>query len=195
MTSACGVEPLIASQLVQMGWTAQSFACVALDMESFDKLWMELLPEEELSLLQKASLRAAFKMCQDLTLTTGAPSAPAVASASDAMPSSGTWAESFPPKLDSAVIDQMKAKFHSSYTSELVKHETMPSTRLLSLVYHQLQKKQWSWIPWKYRLTMSKAEEVTSQRQSRLPKLEMASLHHLLVDEPSPLTFPTLVLV
>lgn len=47
VTSACGVEPLIASQLVQMGWTVQSFACVALDMESFDKLWMELLPEEE----------------------------------------------------------------------------------------------------------------------------------------------------
>ena len=162
----------------------QSFACVALDMESFDKLWMELLPDEDLSLLQKASLRAAFKMCQDLTLTTGAPSAPAAAPASEATTGSGTWAESFPPKLDSAVIDQMKSKFLSSYPSELVNHETMPSTRLLSLVYHQLQKKQWSWIPWKYRLTMAKAEEVTSQRQSKLPKLEMASLHHLLVDEP-----------
>jgi hypothetical protein len=60
----------------------------------------------------------------------------------------------------------------------------MPSTRLLSLVHHQLGKKQWAWIPWKYRLTMAKSEEVTSQRQTKMPKLEVASLHHLLVDEP-----------
>ena len=60
----------------------------------------------------------------------------------------------------------------------------MPSTRLLSLVHHQLQRKQWSWIPWKYRLTMSKAEELSHQRPAKVPKVEMASLHNLLVDEP-----------
>ena len=35
--SACGVDPSIASQLIQMGWTVQSFACAALDMQELDK--------------------------------------------------------------------------------------------------------------------------------------------------------------
>ena len=100
------------------------------------------------------------------------------------MTSQNSWAESFPPKLDSSVIDQLKAKFLASYPSELVNHDTMPSTRLLSLVHHQLLKKQWAWIPWKYRLTMAKADEISSQRQTKMPKLEVASLHNLLVDEP-----------
>ncbi|CAL1162910.1 unnamed protein product [Cladocopium goreaui] len=183
--SACGVEPVIASQLVQMGWTVQTFACAAVNLEAFDRLWPEFFPEEEPSLLQKASLRAAFKMCQEMTqpALTNNQAAPASA-VSDPMANPGTWAESFPPKLDAAVIDQMKTKFLASYPSELVNHDTMPSTRLLSLVHHQLGKKQWAWIPWKYRLTMAKSEEVASQRQSKIPKLEVASLHHLLVDEP-----------
>ena len=37
--SACGVEPVAASHLIQLGWTVQTFACSALDLESFDKLW------------------------------------------------------------------------------------------------------------------------------------------------------------
>jgi len=183
--SACGVDPSIASQLIQMGWTVQPFACAALDMQELDKLWPEIFPEEELGLLQKASLRAAFKMCQEITQPSVAMPAPASApSASDALSSAGTWAESFPPKLDAALIEQMKSKFLTSYPSELVNHDTMPSTRLLSLIHHQLAKKQWAWVPWKYRLTLAKAEEVTAQRQSKMPKLEVATLHHLLVDEP-----------
>ena len=150
--SACGVEPAIASQLVQMGWTVQTFACAAVNLEAFDRLWSEFFPEEEPSLLQKASLRAAFKMCQEMTqpASTNNQATPASAS-SDPMANPGTWAESFPPKLDATVIDQMKTKFLASYPSELVNHDTMPSTRLLSLVHHQLLKKQWAWIPWKYR--------------------------------------------
>ena len=85
---------------------------------------------------------------------------------------------------DTAVIEQMESKFLASYPSELVNHDTMPSTRLLSLTHHQLAKKQWSWIPWKYRLTLAKSDEITSQRQAKMPKLEVATLHHLLVDEP-----------
>ena len=97
-------------------------------MQELDKLWPEIFPEEELGLLQKASLRAAFKMCQEITQPSVAMSAPASApSASDALSSAGTWAESFPPKLDAALIEQMKSKFLTSYPSELVNHDTMPS--------------------------------------------------------------------
>ena len=121
--STCGVDPTIASQLVQDGWTTQSFACAALDLESFDRLWQDLFSDTELSLLQKASVRAAFKMCQSALQSVAAPSAPSHASAStDPMTNQNSWAESFPPKLDSAVIDQLKSKFLASYPSELVNH-------------------------------------------------------------------------
>ena len=124
-------------------------------------------------------------MCHDLTQPAPANQTPVGGTgASDASASAGTWAESFPPKLDTAVIEQMKSKFLASYPSELINHDTMPSTRLLSLTHHQLTKKQWSWIPWKYRLTLTKSDEITSQRQAKMPKLEVATLHHLLVDKP-----------
>ena len=182
--SACGVDPATVSQLIQAGWTIQSFAFSALDLEAFDRLWPEFFSEEP-TLLQKASLRAAVRMCHDLTQPATAVQAPVGGTtSSDASASTGTWAESFPPKLDTAVIEQMKSKFLASYPSELVNHDTMPSTRLLSLTHHQLAKKQWSWIPWKYRLTLAKSDEITSQRQAKMPKLEVATLHHLLVDEP-----------
>ena len=48
-------------------------------MQELDKLWPEIFPEEELGLLQKASLRAAFKMCQEITQPSVAMSAPASA--------------------------------------------------------------------------------------------------------------------
>ena len=52
------------------------------------------------------------------------------------------------------------------------------------LVYHQLQRKQWHWVPWKFRLTVAKADELAHQRQAKMPKLELASLRTLLVDDP-----------
>ena len=136
----------------------------------------------ELSLLQKAKIRASFKKC--LELAHPEPQESPAAGASQDSATSTSWSESFAPKLDSVVIDGLKSKFLANYPSELLNQDTMPSTRLLSLVYHQIQKKRWSWIPWKYRLTVAKSEEVSSQRQAKLPKLEVASLRHLLVDDP-----------
>ena len=141
--SVCGVEPIAASHLIQLGWTVQSFACSALDLESFDQLWLDFFPDEEPTLIQKACLRAAYKMCQELTNPVGATRLLLVLQHQfESMSSTSTWAESFPLKVDSAVIDQLKSKFLANYPSELVNHDTMPSTRLLSLAHHQLLKKQ-----------------------------------------------------
>ena len=135
-------------------------------------------------MLQKAALRASFKRCRSKMDPSG-PLVPAEATASSDIPSASTsWTESFAPKLDQAKIASLKEKFASCYPSELINHETMPSTRLLSLVYHQLQRKQWHWVPWKFRLTVAKADELAHQRQAKMPKLELASLHTLLVDDP-----------
>ena len=51
----------------------------------------------------------------------------------------------------------------------------MPSTRLLSLVYHQLQRKQWHWVPWKYRLTVAKSDE----RQAKMPKIRAGQFAYI----------------
>eukprot|EP00435_Cladocopium_sp_Y103_P033807 s3386_g8.t1 len=184
---ACGVEPSLASTLVSSGWTIENFACVASSEAALDAVWEELVPDQGdqgLPLLQKSALRAAYKRCRSW-MEPAVPASPTQAAGSliDA-PAQSSWSESFAPKLDQAKITQLKEKFIACYPSELVNHDTMPSTRLLSLVFHQLQRKQWHWIPWKFRLTMAKADELSHQRQAKIPKLETASLHNLLVDEP-----------
>ena len=180
----CGVDPTISASLVAGGWTIENFACVAPDEAALDPLWDELVPDQDLPLLQKAALRAAYKRCRQTSPSTAPASSAAGSPAASDLANASSWSESFAPKLDQAKINQLKEKFISCYPSELVNHETMPSTRLLSLVYHQLQKKQWTWVPWKFRLTMAKAEELAHQRPAKLPKVEMASLYNLLVDEP-----------
>ena len=40
------------------------------------------------------------------------------------------------------------------------------------------------WVPWKYRLSQAKNEEIKSQRVSKLPKIEGSALHELRIDEP-----------
>ena len=72
----------------------------------------------------------------------------------------------------------------ANYPSELLTPDLMPSLRLLSLVYSQLQKMQWRWAPWKYRMSVARAEEVQGQRLPKVPKLEGMQLHSLLLDEP-----------
>ena len=77
----------------------------------------------------------------------------------------------------------MKAKFLANYPSELLNQDTTPSTRLLSLVHHQLSKKQWQWVPWKYRLSQSKVEDLQTQRAAKMPKLESLTLGALMIDD------------
>ena len=76
-------------------------------------------------------------------------------------------------------------KFKQHYPSEVLTTDNRPSLRLLSTIAHQKNKKDFRWIPWKFRLTASKADEITSSRSSKIPKLEGLALHHLLDDPPS----------
>ena len=149
-----------------------------------ESIWNELVPDLDLPLLQKSALRAAFKRCRTKMDPSGPFSGSEAMASADDSASNASWSESLAPKLDQAKINSLKETFLSCYPSEIVNHETMPSTRLLSLVYHQLQRKQWHWVPWKFRLTVCKADELAHQRQAKMPKLELASLHTLLIDDP-----------
>ena len=97
-----------------------------------------------------------------------------------------SWAENVCPKVVSLSGLQHEIKIFEfiPYPSEILTPDTLPSLRLLSQVHHQLQKKEVKWIPWKYRLSQSRAEEVSSGRGAKLPRLEGLSLHNLIYDEP-----------
>ena len=183
LCSEIGVGPAIGSQLIQDGWNINNFGMIASDVTGFEAALDELLPGQDLSLLQRSSLKAVFQRCKPVEKpASGTPLGAPEATPAPKEPSS-SWAESFPPKLDSQTIQDMKAKFLSNYPSELLNQETTPSTRLLSLVHHQLSKKQWQWIPWKYRLSQAKVEDLQTQRASKMPKLESLTLGALMIDD------------
>ena len=179
--ASTGVDPGISSSIIQEGWTIESFGLAATAVAEFDSILPELLPNENLSLLQKARLRAAFVRCQSNPKSDDQPaSAQAVPKESS---TGSSWTESFAPKLTNESIHDLKSKFLKNYPSELLTQETTPSTRLLSLVHHQLSKQEWKWVPWRYRLSVSKCDELHSQRAAKIPKLEGLSLSALLLDE------------
>lgn len=132
-----------------------------------------------LPLIQKAALRATFKQCNALTQPKSASGTSLQAPASEPTDTTTFWTESFPPKLDAGLIDQLRSKFATNGPSEIVTHDSIPSVRLLSRTTIII-----AWVPWKFRLTMAKSEEVQSQRSPKIPKLETASLHASLVDAP-----------
>lgn len=176
-----GLDTSLTHELLTEGWTMSTFACCASSYEAFDQVIQDLFPSRELSLRQKASLRAAYKSAfQQMSGPSGtSASEPTGPSSSSSTP----WSEGFVPKLDPQRIKELKSQFLSNYPSEILNSDTMPSTRLLSL-HHQLQRKQWVWIPWKYRMSVSRAEEVVSQRAAKLPRVETVSFSTLLLDDP-----------
>lgn len=62
--------------------------------------------------------------------------------------------------------------------------ETMPSLRLLSLMHHQKTKQEYKWVPWKFRISQAKSDELTAGKSSKLAKVEGVQLHSLLMDSP-----------
>ena len=62
--------------------------------------------------------------------------------------------------------------------------ETSPSTRLLSQAYHNKKMNEVKWIPWKYRLSVAKSEDISAGRSAKVPRIESLGLHNILVDDP-----------
>lgn len=59
--AACGVDPSISADLLTEGWTLSTFACCATSMADFETVLPDLCHNfPDITLLQKASLRAAF---------------------------------------------------------------------------------------------------------------------------------------
>ena len=89
----------------------------------------------------------------------------------------------FPSETEFIGDFNLKQSFLASYPSEVLTNETCPSTRVLSLVYHHVQKKDVRWVPWKY-MSISKADDQAIQRAPKIARAENLQLHQMLLDEP-----------
>ena len=179
-----GVDPTLASNLVSDGWTVTSFREIAASPSDFtDQVFAELCHDVSLSLLQKSCIKGAWRslqtsQIQEANTPSGTSSAAGMQAATD-----NTWSESFPPKLTSSTVSQLKMKFCANFPSEVVTPETQPSARLLALAFQLHQKKEYKWLPWKYRMSIARSEEMSLSRASKAPRLENVQLHQLLIDE------------
>ena len=134
---------------------------------------MNWSPDTDLPLLQKSALRGSI---QAFAVPRWLPADPWLArrrwlpQMSHKLPPLGQRV--FAPKLDQSKNQFIEREvFSLVYRSELVNYETLPSKRLLSLVCHQMYSvSNGTGVPWKYRLTASKADELAHQRQAKLPK-------------------------
>ena len=127
-----GVDPALASSIISDGWTIQSYREIVAAVSDFtDAIFEELCPNTNLSLLQKASLKGAWRSLQGATDNSSG-SAPS-SSPGAAVTSDNTWAETFPPKLNSSTVSALKQRFSSNFPSEVLTPETQPSARLLAL--------------------------------------------------------------
>lgn len=185
-----GVQETFSDKLIEDGWTIELFAMATTSLDKLDTELKDMLGDlfEITTAQQRSALRLAWSRCQT------AMSAPSPQPSQSAVPmvetatSSSSWSETFPPKLTAQVILELKQLFKKHYPAEVLLPENTPSVRLLSLVHHQKSKGEYKWVPWKYRLSQAKADELSSARPSRMAKAEGLNLHALLVDSPPELT-------
>eukprot|EP00435_Cladocopium_sp_Y103_P050389 s2071_g15.t1 len=152
-------------------------------MSEFDAVMSDIFIEG-LSAFQKAALRLAWNRCQPAATTAQADGPPMGSTEPSGAIPSGSWSETFAPKLTSTNVSQLKAAFKKNYPAEILLPENTPSLRLLSMVVHQKNKSDFKWIPWKFRMSAAKCDEIVASKPSRTAKAEGLNLHSILMDEP-----------
>jgi len=102
--SEAGVDSVLGNSLISEGWTTKTFALAATSLSEFKP---DSLTAEDVSPLQQACLRVAWQSCQGPSSSSPAASSQSLTAA----PSSGSWHESFAPKLTDEVIIRTKSEF------------------------------------------------------------------------------------
>ena len=189
--SDCGVPVNVFNSMSEVGWTSEKFAVGISSASELDdaSVLAELGIDVTLSRVDRAALKVAWQRCIQMAKSASdTPMTPQVhhsaVSSPSAEPSEGSWSESFAPKLTSTTILKMKQRFQKSYPSEILCNDSMPSQRLLALVAHNVSKSKWKWVPWKFRMSMAKGEDIQTSRSAKEPKIEGINLHALLMDDP-----------
>ena len=185
-----GVQATFADKLRDDGWTVELFGMAAASLDKFDDELKDILGDlhDITTTVQRSAFRLAWTRCQTNLSTPSALANTPMVNSSDSASAPTSWSETFPPKLTAQIVTEMKQKSKKHYPAEVLLPETTPSLRLLSLVHHQKSKSEFRWVPWKYRLSQSKADELSSTKPTRMAKTEGLQLHALLVDTPPELT-------
>jgi len=181
-----GVQETFIDKLREDGWTKDLFAMSAPTLEKFDDEIRDFMGDmyEITTAVQCSALRLAWTRCQSSMPSTPAALASSAAAPVESTPSQSSWSETYPPKLTSQVVADLKQKNKRNYPAEVLLPETTPSLRLLSLIHHQKTKGEYKWVPWKFRLSQSKADEISASTPNRIAKTEGLQSHALLVDSP-----------
>ena len=175
-----GVQSELAKHLLDEGWDIQSFRHVVCNAAEFDGVFSEMFGGTAVPLMQRSKLRAVWSSLQQ-----PAPGAPQVSEASGAMPKQCSgWSEAFAPKLDAGKVASLKKAFLSAYPSEILNASNTPSLRLLSTAVDAEVKKNWSWIPWKSRMSQQMYEDSQINKPAKRARIETLQLSDLLMDEP-----------
>ena len=175
-----GVQSELAKHLLDEGWDIQSFRHVVCNAAEFDGVFSEMFGGTAVPLMQRSKLRAVWSSLQQ-----PAPGAPQVSEASGAMPKQCSgWSEAFAPKLDAGKVASLQKAFLSAYPSEILNASNTPSLRLLSTAVDAEVKKNWSWIPWKSRMSLQMYEDSQINKPAKRARIETLQLSDLLMDEP-----------
>ena len=184
--TTAGVQDTFVDKLIEDGWSIELFAMAAPNLDKLDEELRSMLGDlyEITTAVQRSALRLAWTRCQATQAPAPPSPSPLHAAPPEGTASQSTWSETYPPKLTSEVVSALKQKFKRNYPAEILLPETTPSLRLLSLIHHQKVKGEFKWVPWKYRLSQAKADEITAVKPQRIAKSEGLQLHALLVDSP-----------
>ena len=184
--TTAGVQDTFVDKLIEDGWSIELFAMAAPTLEKLDEEIRSMLGDlyDITTAVQRSALRLAWTRCQATQAPALPPPGQSTATPPEGIASQSTWSETYPPKLTSEVVSALKQKFKRNYPAEILLPETTPSLRLLSLIHHQKVKGEFKWVPWKYRLSQAKADEITAVKPNRIAKSEELQLHALLVDSP-----------
>lgn len=185
--SSSGVQDTFIDILTEQGWNTELFGALASNADDLENSLKDVLGDKFVMLvpLQVAALRLGWSKCAHAVPPPPSVSPQASSSGVPQSVASELWVESMPPKLTASVVSQMKQKFKTNYPSEILGLDNTPSLRLLSMISHQKVKQDLKWIPWRFRLSAHKADEVTAARASKVPKIEGLQLNQLLDDPPS----------
>lgn len=185
LLSEAGVQDTFTGKLEEDGWTIPLFACAATSIEHLDASLEGILGDLYgiLTPIQKAALRLAWQRAgkaEQAKPSSSSSSGPAKDVAS-------SWSETFAPKITLAVYTELKQTFRKNYPSEILVPDNTPGIRLISLVYDMKVKGEFRWVPWKYRISQQKADELQS-KSNRTPKAEHLQLHNLILDSAPEIT-------
>ena len=172
------IPDIVQQALLDENYDTETFGLLALSLPELDSaihsMGLDITPKI------RSSLRVLWTRYQPAAASGFAPASFLPASGDSSELSSGSrtssaWNEPFPAKLSPDLIRELRDNFERQYPGELLDPDLMPSSRMLALTYQQLQRKDWKWIPWKYRLSAKLQDESSMIRARKAARTDVGS--------------------